>query len=500
VFGTMVHDLEQGKAIVASIQGTKAASFFDNQELLDSSRLLYKAGVATTDLAAKTDQFAKIAIGGSVDMGLLTDRYMQGANQGKFGLGQINDLAREGVAIYVGLEAATGASGDALQKMIADGKIGVAEMDLALAHLTEGHGIYAEALTNVGNTSSGMLSQIKNNVTQALGAVMGVGNSALQPALATVVKLTEFIKENALSIAPVIMQLVDAVKSIFFGLWDVAAAVWTSIFGIASTTFASILRSTMEWITKFRWFFSNIVPIVQFVGLSMLSILVGVFNDLAYWITTKIPAYLTWFGDNWRAVFRDLADGTMTVILNLGKNIKNAMGVIWEFIKSGGTSGLEFTWTPLLDGFRATVAELPEIPDRALSALEQSMQSQVQTIGTGLADSFDSMMADAESSMAAAAIVPPELVRMQSAPAGGNSEDTKTEESPTEKAREIENKAVQVRSEEGQKSLASLLRSGLKDDKKSAEKIAADSRDHLAKIARNTESQPKLRSRSFAAG
>jgi hypothetical protein len=65
VFGTMVHSMEQGAAIVASIQRTKAAGMFDNQELLDSSRLLFKGGVAAVDLAGKTDQLAMIAAGSS---------------------------------------------------------------------------------------------------------------------------------------------------------------------------------------------------------------------------------------------------------------------------------------------------------------------------------------------------------------------------------------------------------------------------------------------------
>ena len=113
VFGTMVHSMEQGAAIVASIQKTKAAGLFDTQQLLDSSRLLFKGGVAAVDLASKTDQLAKIAAGTSTELGDLARIYQQGANRGSFGQDKINQLSERGIAIYEGLQHATGKSGAA---------------------------------------------------------------------------------------------------------------------------------------------------------------------------------------------------------------------------------------------------------------------------------------------------------------------------------------------------------------------------------------------------
>jgi hypothetical protein len=82
------------------------------------------------------------------------------------------------------------------------------------------------------------------------------------------------------------------------------------------------------------------------------------------------------------------------------------MKVIWDYIASGGTSTLEFAWTPLLDGFESTVAQLPDIPERAMTALEESLQQSTQQIGTELADSFDSLNMEAQASLT---LTPPEM-------------------------------------------------------------------------------------------
>lgn len=428
VFGTMLHDMAQGKALLDQMQSSGVAPFFDAKQIQDAGRDLLKAKVPVDQITGRLEQLGGIALATKTPIEDLSRIYRQGMAKGAFQTDLVNQLAERGVDIYSALTAVTGQSGQALADMMSAGKIGAAEMNAAIDHMTLGHGIYAGVVGNVAKTTEGMWSTATNNISMALQTMFGVAVGGNNGLLASWVNLTEQFKQRAAAIGPVVMQVTNLIKAVFMGVYSVITTVWTAVFGQTQATFAGMLSSTMEWVTKFRWFFENIVPIVQFVGLMMTMAMVQAFNDIAYWFTTKIPAYLTWFADNWKAVFRDIAVGTMTVFSNMGTNIKNAMGVIWEFIKSGGTTGLEFAWTPLLDGFKSTVAELPDIPDRAMTALEEGLQSQIETIGTGLADSFDSMMTEANASMAAAAVIP-QPVPLQSTPAGdqsdpGNSDGT----------------------------------------------------------------------------
>lgn len=406
VFGVMLKDMEQGKAVVASLQGSKAVGLFDNEEVLNSGRLLFKAGVAANDLKGKTEQLATIAAATSTELSDLTRIYQQGANRGSYGQDKINQMAERGIDIYHALEATTGKSGAALSDMISSGKIGVGEMDAALAHLTEGNGIYAGSLDVLAGTTSGMLSQIKNNFLQALGGVGGAGLEAFKPLLAGVLAFSESAKTSFSAVIPVVVQTVHAIKGLFTGLWSVVTAVFTGIFGASATTFGSMLEFTMDWVTKFRWYFENLLPSIKFVWTTFALIAIRAFNDVAYWITDKLPAYLTWFGENWTGVFTDIATGTATIFENLTTNIANAMTAIWDFIASGGTAELELAWTPLLTGFESTVAALPDIPERAMTELEKSLQSQTEQLGTQLADSYDQLQLEAQ---AALTLVPPTM-------------------------------------------------------------------------------------------
>jgi tape measure domain-containing protein len=395
VFGVMLKDMGQGKAVVDSLQNSKAVGLFDNDEVLNSGRLLFKAGVAAIDLKGKTEQLATIAAATSTELGDLTRIYQQGANQGSFGQDKINQLAERGIDIYHALEAATGQSGAALKKMISDGKIGVPEMDAALAHLTEGQGIYAGSLETLGNTTSGMLATIKNNIMQALGTLMGAGTEARKPFLQMLVGWSESVKNGIGAVVPLISQFAEMVKSIFTGLSGVMSGLFGGIFSGASSMFSGIIALTMEWLTKFKWFFMNLWPIAKFTFNLVALTAVTAFNDIAYWLTDTMPAYAQWFSDNFVNIFSDMGSAVGAIIVNMGTNIKNNMMAIWNWIKSGGTESLALSWVPLLDGFKSTLSELPNVPERAMTELEKSMQAHSETLGTQLADSFDKLNTEA---------------------------------------------------------------------------------------------------------
>jgi hypothetical protein len=105
-------------------------------------------------------------------------------------------------------------------------------------------------------------------------------------------------------------------------------------------------------------------------------------NTVAHLLTETLPAYMEWFGNNWRALFTDLVSFTQTVFANLGENIGSAMEAIWEYIASGGATSLSLSWTPLLEGFKATAEALPQVAERIPSELEKKMQAMIGNLQT----------------------------------------------------------------------------------------------------------------------
>lgn len=399
VFGTMLKDMDQGRQLLADMQNWSGAPMFDAKAIEDTGRALIKAGVAPAGLVEKMDQLGNIATATKQPIEDLARWYQRGMSVGRFGQGAVNDLAERGVDIYHALESVTGKSGVALQQLMEAGKIGPAEMNAALEHLTTGTGIYAGALANVSQTSEGLWARMKNNVLQALGSLMGVGLEAFKPFMAKAVAATELVKTSITAIQPVLMQVVGAMNAALNGVWSVVSAVFGGIGLAGAMSFQYLLDLGLTWATRFRWFFENFGTLAQFAFSKMALFAVSSGNDIAYLFTDQIPNYLNWFGENWANVLIDAGNLTASVFENMGTNIVSAMTEIWDFIASGGTDSLEFAWTPLTAGFQKTVSELPKIPARALSQLELEMQASVENLGTTLANGYDAAMRDATATL-----------------------------------------------------------------------------------------------------
>jgi tape measure domain-containing protein len=418
IFGTMLHDMEQGAAVVQSLQGTKAAGLFDNQELLDSGRLLFKARVSAKDLAGKTDQLAKIAIGTSTELGDLTRIYQQGANAGAFQQDKINQLAERGIAIYDGLTHATGKSGEELKKMISDGKIGITEMDSALAYLTTGTGYYANALEDVGNTSGGMMSQIKNNLQQAFGSLAGPVLAAFKPILAIGVTWSASMKNSISSLQPVMAQAGSMIASALGAIGSIGRTIFGGLFSGGQWAFGAILDKAMVFFTTVKFGFDNFGAVAKF-GWDLFTLYaVTAFEKIKHFFLVEAPAYLKTFG----------------------LNMKN-----------------------LLSG-NAMIETI--VPERALTALELQLAQSVNGLGDKLRSELDAKIREARE-LLNQEVKPPEIKDT----GGGKTGEDGSAAAANAARKAAENRAVGVRSAEGQSVVAQMQKLFGKGDK---EKKAQD--------------------------
>lgn len=142
-----------------------------------------------------------------------------------------------------------------------------------------------------------------------------------------------------------------------------------------------------------QWAFENWRSVAELAFKSVALTGVKFFGVVTHFFSATLPGYLTWFGDNWQSVFFTAFDFVSTGFINLGKNIQNAWRSIMDYI-TGESDSLAFTWTPLLDGFKNTISELPDIPDRAIGELEKSLQTDVDSLGGKLGESLTAAIGD----------------------------------------------------------------------------------------------------------
>ena len=114
----------------------------------------------------------------------------------------------------------------------------------------------------------------------------------------------------------------------------------------------------------------------------------GFWEDLKHLFTAQIPAVLTWFADNWQSVFFTATDYALTVLINLGQNVRtifaNLMAAIAGEMEFGAI--LQGVETDLSQGFFNAISTLPAIPERVLTDTERQLAMQVDRMGGDLKD------------------------------------------------------------------------------------------------------------------
>lgn len=403
VFGTMLKDMKQGAALMQTMNKWSGAALFDNKALQDAGRFLLKSGVAATDVTSKLDQFGNMAIATKTPIEDLTRIYQRGMTVGKFGTGLINDMAERGIDIWHGLSAAVGKSVPEVQAMAAAGQIGAAEMNAAIEGLTTGTGIYAGAIANVSQTTEGLLSRIGNNIQMAFTALVSTGVSGMKPLLNAVADFTGGMISKFAEMAPVVNLAFGTVTAFIktsFNLWSqVASSTLGYIFGEGQLTFQNMLQGAAGFFGAATWYFENFGTVAEYAFKRLQLFGVIAYNEIGHFFGVVLPEYLGWFSENWTSVLMDAAKIVGTVFKNIGTNIFNAMQEIWNYIKSGGTDAMEFAFTPLLDGFKSTIAEMPNIAARGMSDLESQLLTDTEAIGAQIGEGMGQAIADAQAAL-----------------------------------------------------------------------------------------------------
>lgn len=81
------------------------------------------------------------------------------------------------------------------------------------------------------------------------------------------------------------------------------------------------------------------------------------------WIMTlpeNLANFGSWLGSEWLNLLSDAFNGAITLLSNLGKNFRDFGAAVGEWL-TNPTQGFNFDFTPLLDGFQATAAKLPDL-------------------------------------------------------------------------------------------------------------------------------------------
>jgi hypothetical protein len=142
----------------------------------------------------------------------------------------------------------------------------------------------------------------------------------------------------------------------------------------------------------------NIGSVSELAGASIVINLEQMRSQFEHIFTVAIPAYASWFSDNFLNILSDIGGIVIATFSNLGTSIGEIMAGIWNYVSSGFSADayeqLMFEIgraanRGLLDGFDPVTKALPDIGERAVSEFEKTLQGMVDTTATSLVGEFD---------------------------------------------------------------------------------------------------------------
>jgi len=253
--------------------------------------------------------------------------------------------------------------GVGLVNTLAGGAAGLRQFQAEAERL--GLGFSQEELARVEAANDAM-----NRINRAVGAVAG---------------------SIAVKLAPSIEWIATAMQSSSEAVGGFGQ-VTSSVMGWLQTAWQKTTNGLATGITAAmatgEWAFNNFQAIAQYTFTEAARLAVQFTGVVGHFFTGTLPALLSWFGENWHSVFFTAFDFVATGFINVGENIRNVWSAILDFI-TGSSDGLNFTWTPLLDGFRNTISQLPDLPEREMGELERQLTVDSERLGSQLAASFD---------------------------------------------------------------------------------------------------------------
>lgn len=414
-FATMLRSGVQAKALMASLDGFAAKTPFSKDAFVDATQQLLTAKVPVDQISSKLTVLGNIAAGTGKPIVEFAKIFAKVSNTGKVSLETLNQFAERGVPIYDSLKTTLGVTRKEMLSMISKGEVGFSSLETAINSTATGTGLFAGGMKNLSTTTGGLLSTMKDNFLGVFKDFSGILMKAINFDSLVSGANSFFLRlRSGMSVASGLANQAAATMKAYWGVWvtggktafnaivsfvqpvtDSIKGMLSKLTGSAGLTFRSLAELSVKALATAEFAFLNWKSVG---ALAILNIQLGAvqfFETLKHFFTAQMPAYLTWFGTNWKSVFFTAFDLVSTVFINIGQNIRGTMSAIWDYIKSGGTASLSLAWTPLLDGFRSTVAEMPNIAARVKTDIEKNLNGAIGDLKTELKVDLDLHIGDA---------------------------------------------------------------------------------------------------------
>ena len=201
---------------------------FELREITTASKKLLAYGVSAEEVVPTLERLGNISAGlGAETFGPLIRAFGQVKAKGKLSAQELNlQFSEAGVPLRDQLQKDLGITGEQLDKLVSQGKIGFNEMNRSLENLANNK--FGNLMAQQSDTFAGRMSNLKDVIDITLASLVGVGadgvvaeGSIIDIATKGLAELTSFIEANA----PIIREFINGVVAAFTQNWPKIRAV-----------------------------------------------------------------------------------------------------------------------------------------------------------------------------------------------------------------------------------------------------------------------------------
>ena len=203
-FGTMLKSKEKANALMAQMTDLAAKTPFRLQEVSEGAKRLLAFQVPAEEVTETLRRMGDVAAGLGVPIERLIHVYGQVKAQGRMFTNDLYQFMNAGIPMISELSKAVGKSETEIKEMVAEGKMGFAEVQAVIKNMTDEGGTFYNLMDAQSKSLGGQISNLKDNFAQVLNEIGKATEGIASGAISSVA----FLVENYQTLGKIIAGLI----------------------------------------------------------------------------------------------------------------------------------------------------------------------------------------------------------------------------------------------------------------------------------------------------
>ncbi len=195
-FKVMLGSAEEAERLIKDITKMAADTPFELPDLTKTANMLLGYGVGKDDIIQTMTQLGDLSAGNADKLNRISLAYGQMLAKGKVTGEELRQMTEAGVPLLNALAETLNVSTAELQKMISKGQVGIPELNQTIEALTSNGGKFGGMMAEQAQTMNGMLSTLRDNMSQFGRDVGADAFETVKDGLAEILSMVKEANEN----------------------------------------------------------------------------------------------------------------------------------------------------------------------------------------------------------------------------------------------------------------------------------------------------------------